>query len=450
MDGSYQYQYGSRIKFVNFAWTILLVFARMTRTTPFVAASLASALFYAADGKWRGVIPTRVFRLRPSLPDYIYFIDLRADTARHSALIPHSRTFPQFPHSHYGAAFSAGPDLFGRTPSLSSGGRFGAASASSATYAASESPASSADAAGSNSGALNPMVAGSTCALITPFTPAGAVDVPTLRSLLRLHVEAGTDGLCVLGTTAEAAVLTPEERDLVLETVVQEVKGRIPILVGTGTIDPSHVREMTLRAADAGADASLVVTPYYVKPPQRCLARHMLDAADLGLPVIMYNVPGRTGSDMLPETIALCADHEYIIGVKEATGDISRVGAIRELTGVGSSPLLLLSGDDGTDADFVLAGGDGCISVTANIAPRQKHELMHAALRRDGDKVKQIGRPMEDLNGKLFCEANPIPAKWAAMRMGLIPSAYCRPPLDELDPECYGAVEKALNAAGLI
>ena len=291
------------------------------------------------------------------------------------------------------------------------------------------------------------MRAGSTCALVTPFTPAGEIDTEALRGLLRFHVESETDGLCVLGTTGEASVMTMAERETVLKIVVEEVKGKIPILAGTGTIDPSHVKEMTLQAIDLGCDASLVVTPYYVKPPQRGLVKHMLSMADLGLPVVIYNVPGRSGSDMKPESIALCADHPNIIGVKEATGDVGRVEEIRSLTG---DNLLLLSGDDGTDAEFVLKGGDGCISVTANVAPKQKHDLMMAALAGDTGEVERIGSPLRDLNGKLFCEANPIPVKWATKRIGKIPTGYCRPPLDELDAEFQPVVEEALRSAGLI
>lgn len=300
----------------------------------------------------------------------------------------------------------------------------------------------------SNANEIVPMKPGSTCALITPFDPAtGDIDVPALRSLLQFHVESGTDGLCILGTTGEAAVMSMDERATVLKTAVEECKGTIPLLVGTGTIDPAKVKEMTQQAIDLGCDASLVVTPYYVKPPQRGLVKHMLSMADLGLPVVIYNVPGRTGSDMSPESIALCADHDNIIGVKEATGDVTRVDDLRKLTG---EKLLLLSGDDGTDAEFVLRGGDGCISVTANVAPREKHELMLAALRGDQEEVKRIGGPLEMLNKKLFVEANPIPIKWAAMRVGKVGSAYCRPPLDEMDPEHHAAVEEALRVAGLI
>lgn len=301
----------------------------------------------------------------------------------------------------------------------------------------------------SNANELMPMKAGSTVALVTPFTEAGEIDVPALRNLLRFHAESGTDGLCILGTTGESAVMTMGERELILRTAVEEVKGLMPILAGTGTIDPAHVREMTHQAMDLGCDASLVVTPYYVKPPQRGLVRHMLSCADLGLPVVMYNVPGRSGSDMTPESIAQCAGHDNIVGVKEATGDVTRVDAIRSLL-TGDEELLLLSGDDGTDADFTLRGGDGCISVTANVAPRQKHELMMAAIGGDTEAAAAIGGPLSSLNGDLFCEANPIPVKWALKRMGRIPTGYCRPPLDELDAEFHPRLEAALRTAGLI
>jgi len=299
----------------------------------------------------------------------------------------------------------------------------------------------------SNRNEINPIKPGSTCALITPFTAEGSIDVPKLRKLLRFHVDNCTDGLCILGTTGEASVMSMAERAVVLETAVEEVKGKIPILAGTGTIDPKSVREMTLQAIDVGCDASLVVTPYYVKPPQRGLIKHFLAAADLGLPVIVYNIPGRTKVDFAPESIALVADHENIVGVKEATGDVTRVDKLRELTG---DKLLLLSGDDKSDADFVLRGGDGCISVVANLAPKAKHDLMMAALRGDVDQVDRIGSKLRMLNTRLFVESNPIPVKWAAMRMGLISHPFCRPPLDELDPKFRSDVEEAMFAAGLL
>ncbi|KAL7529643.1 hypothetical protein ACHAXR_003070 [Thalassiosira sp. AJA248-18] len=294
---------------------------------------------------------------------------------------------------------------------------------------------------------------GSYVALITPMTPTGKVNLPSLRSLLQFHLESGTDGLCILGTTGEASVLTMAERKAVLDVAVEEVKGKIPILVGTGTIDPEHVKEQTLQAIDCGCDASLVVTPYYVKPPQRALARHMETMADLGLPVCIYNVPGRTGVDMMPETIGQVAGHPNIVAVKEATGDLSRVARIHEAceaNGVAKDSLLLLSGDDGSTDEFVLGGGDGCISVTANVAPDLMHNLMMAALKKDQDEVGRINAPLRRLHQDEFCEANPIPIKWAIKRIGKIDCAHLRPPLDELSPEFHGLVDDALKEAGLL
>lgn len=294
---------------------------------------------------------------------------------------------------------------------------------------------------------------GSHVALITPMTPTGAIDLPALRSLLQFHLESGTDGLCILGTTGEAAVMTMAERKAVLDVAVEEVKGKIPILVGTGTIDPEKVKEQTLQAIDCGCDASLVVTPYYVKPPQRGLIRHFETMADLGLPVVLYNVPGRSGVDFLPDSIGRVAGHPNIVGVKEATGEVARVAEIHaacEAHGVPKDSLLLFSGDDGTTDEFVLAGGDGCISVTANAAPAHMHNLMMAALKEDREEVARINAPLRSFHRDAFCEANPIPIKWAVKRMGNIDCAYLRPPLDELAPEYHGVVEAALQEAGLL
>lgn len=244
-----------------------------------------------------------------------------------------------------------------------------------------------------------------------------------------------------------------DERKRILDVAVEEVKGQIPILVGTGTIDPEHVKEQTLQAIDCGCDASLVVTPYYVKPPQRGLMRHFESIADLGLPVCIYNVPGRTGVDFLPDSIAQVAAHPNIVAVKEATGDVSRVAAIHEACekhGVPKDSLLLFSGDDGSTDDFVLAGGDGCISVTANVAPSRMHNLMMAALKKDREEVERINAPLRRLHQDEFCEANPIPIKWAVQRMGKIDCAYLRPPLDELSSDYHGLVEDAMKEAGLL
>jgi len=308
-------------------------------------------------------------------------------------------------------------------------------------------------AVGNNANERIPMRQGSYVALITPMTPTGTIDLPSLRSLLQFHLEAGTDGLCILGTTGEASVLTMAERKAVLDVAVEECKGKIPILVGTGTIDPEHVKEQTLQAIDCGCDASLVVTPYYVKPPQRGLIRHFETMADLGLPVCIYNVPGRSGVDFLPESIGAVAGHPNIVAVKEATGDVSRVAQIHaacEANGVSKDELLLLSGDDGSTDKFVLGGGDGCISVTANVAPTRMHNLMMAALNEDKEEVERINAPLGRLHQDEFCEANPIPIKWAIQRIGKIDCAYLRPPLDELSPDFHDIMDSALREAGLL
>lgn len=304
---------------------------------------------------------------------------------------------------------------------------------------------------GSNANEINPIKAGCTVALITPFTPTGQIDFPSLRRLLQFHVEAQTDGLCILGTTGEASLMSMDERKSVLDVAVEEVKGKIPILVGTGAINPSDVTAMTLQAIDCGCDASLVVTPPYIKPPPRGLIRHFTTMADLGLPLVIYNVPGRTSLDVLPATIAACArEHPGIVGVKEATGDTSRVAQIRTLTEDLPTPLLLYSGDDSTQAEFVLGGGDGCISVTANVAPARMHQMIMAAVAGDKEEALRIDAGLQDLHRDIFCEANPIPAKWALKRIGMVDSAYCRPPLMELDQEYHNLVETALKTSGLL
>lgn len=305
----------------------------------------------------------------------------------------------------------------------------------------------------SNANELVPLKKGSIVALVTPMTLSGTIDTASLRSLLQYHKQSKTDGLCILGTTGEASLLSMEERKLVLDIAVEEVKGDIPLLVGTGAIDPVQVREMTLQAKDCGCDASLVVTPPYIKPPQRGLVKHFVTMAELGLPVVVYNVPGRTASDCLPETIAMCAkESENIVGVKEATGDVGRIARIQDALkaqGV-EREILLYSGDDATEAEFVLKGGHGCISVTANVAAKDMHEMMMACLEGREEDAMRINDKLEMLHTKIFCEANPIPAKWAAHRLGMIETPYCRPPLDILDASYYPDLEKALTRAGLM
>eukprot|EP00980_Cylindrotheca_fusiformis_P016675 scaffold5024_cov136-Cylindrotheca_fusiformis.AAC.4 len=294
-----------------------------------------------------------------------------------------------------------------------------------------------------------PLRKGSTCALITPFTEDGEIDIPVLKRLVQLHIDQETDNLCVLGTTSEASVMSMEERKLVLGTIVEMAKGKIPLMVGTGTINPDSVKAQTQQAIDLGADACLVVTPYYVKPPQRALVRHFVDVADLGLPVVLYNVPGRTKCDMDDDTIVTLSKHENIVGVKDATGDLSRLSSLIEALGEGNESFLKFSGDDHTTTDYILHGGDGCISVTANLVPGTMHQMAHAALNGHEEVARNLNEPLAKLHQDLFIESSPIPAKWAAKQMGLIDTAYCRPPLDELDPKFEEVVKKALKAAEL-
>mmetsp|Transcript_16880 Transcript_16880/g.47388 ORF Transcript_16880/g.47388 Transcript_16880/m.47388 type:complete len:353 (-) Transcript_16880:92-1150(-) len=304
--------------------------------------------------------------------------------------------------------------------------------------------------AGPNGSAMMPLRRGSTCALLTPFTESGDIDLRNLEQLLQMHVDQGTDNLCVLGTTAEAATMSMEEREIVLKKVVEIAKGKIPIMVGTGTINPTSVKAMTQQAIDLGADANLLVSPYYVKPPQRALVKLFTQTADMGLPVVLYNVPGRTNVDISDETLALCAEHDKIVAVKDATGDLSRVQSLRaRLSGTKNADLLLYSGDDASTLDFILKGGDGCISVTANLAPKTMSEMVHAALDGDEEKARALNEPLLSLHNDLFVESNPIPCKWAAMKLGLINSAYCRLPLDAMDASHEPTIMAALQTAGL-
>jgi len=307
-----------------------------------------------------------------------------------------------------------------------------------------------------NENNLMPLARGSTVALITPMIPDTLeIDYPALERLLKYHMDAGTGGLCILGTTGEASLLSKNERKKVIQTTVEMCKGKIPIMVGAGTIDPTTVKANILQARDEGADAVLVVTPYYVKPPQRGLIRHFTTAADLGMPTVLYNVPGRTGVDCSPETIfKCCCLSRNIVAVKEATGDVSRVHKIRALLSDVEDgeelKVLLYSGDDATSVDFCLQGGDGCISVTANVAANAMHAAINAALKGDAELANKINAPLELLHDKLFCESNPIPVKWAAERIGLIESGIPRPPLDALDDKFHSVLEEALAAAGLM
>ncbi len=294
------------------------------------------------------------------------------------------------------------------------------------------------------------MFQGSMVAIVTPMragvAPETPLDPDALRRLLDWHIAEGTDAIVAVGTTGESATLGMEEHVEVIRQVIKHVRGRIPVIAGTGANSTTEAIELTQAAKEAGADACLLVTPYYNKPTQEGLYQHhKLIAERVNIPQILYNVPGRTACDMQPETVARLAQVPNIIGIKEATGDLARVDKIRALCG---DKFLLFSGDDATAMEFMLRGGHGVISVTANVAPKAMHELCAQARRGDRGQASRTDARLAGLHKELFCESNPIPAKWALSQMGLI-EAGIRLPLTWLSAACHERVRRALEQAGV-
>jgi 4-hydroxy-tetrahydrodipicolinate synthase len=291
------------------------------------------------------------------------------------------------------------------------------------------------------------MYSGSLVAIVTPMTADGAVDFAALEQLVELHISAGTDGLVVAGTTGESATLAKPEHIAVIEAVISFVAGRVPVIAGTGSNSTAQTIELSRIVDSLGVDGFLIVTPYYNKPPQQGLVEHFKAVADVvNKPLMLYNVPGRTGVDLLPETVARLATHPAIFGIKEATGEVGRVATLRELCG---AEFMLYSGDDETSREFMLAGGNGVVSVTANVAPAAMVKMCQAALAGDADKAAELDGPLSGLHHDLFVESNPIPVKWALHRMGLIEDGL-RLPLVTLAEENQAVVEAALKQAGLL
>jgi 4-hydroxy-tetrahydrodipicolinate synthase len=291
------------------------------------------------------------------------------------------------------------------------------------------------------------MISGSLVAIVTPMSADGNVDFAVLGKLIEWHIAAGTDGLVVAGTTGESATLTKPEHVAVIEAAVHCAAGRIPVIAGTGSNSTAQTIELSCTVDELGVDGYLVVTPYYNKPPQAGLVRHFTAIADaVTKPVMLYNVPGRTGVDMLPATVAELAGHARIFGIKEATGDVSRVAELRQLCG---DEFALYSGDDATAREFILAGGQGVVSVTANVAPQTMAAMCKAALAGDAAIAAELDAPLGALHRDLFIESNPIPVKWALQRMGRI-DAGIRLPLIGLSQSSQPAVEAALSHAGLL
>ncbi|WP_312206761.1 4-hydroxy-tetrahydrodipicolinate synthase [Pseudomonas kuykendallii] len=291
------------------------------------------------------------------------------------------------------------------------------------------------------------MIAGSMVALVTPMDAQGGLDWDALGKLVDFHLQEGTNAIVAVGTTGESATLEVSEHVEVIRRVVDQVSGRIPVIAGTGGNSTRESVELTGLAKDAGADACLLVTPYYNKPTQEGLYQHFrLIAESVAIPQILYNVPGRTACDMLPETVERLSKVANIIGIKEATGDLQRGQDVLDRVG---KDFLVYSGDDATAVELMLMGGRGNISVTANVAPRAMSELCAAAMRGDAALARAINDRLMPLHKTLFIESNPIPVKWALNEMGLMADGI-RLPLTWLSPRCHEPLRQALRQSGVL
>lgn len=291
------------------------------------------------------------------------------------------------------------------------------------------------------------MLTGSIVALVTPFTEQGNVDYAALEDLINWHVEQGSDGLVIMGTTGESATMSHDEHVMVVSAACELADGRIHIIAGNGSNATSEAVHLTERMAHLPLAGFLNVNPYYNKPSQRGLLEHYracCNASDL--PQLLYNVPSRTGADIVPEQVAELAEIQNIVGIKEATGDLSRVAQLRKLCG---SNFILLSGDDPSGCDFILQGGDGVISVTANVVPQQMKAMVDEALRGNADEAHQRNAKMQAIHEAMFVLANPIPVKWALACMGKLAPNY-RLPMTEPELPQQQHIEQTLKQAGII
>lgn len=290
------------------------------------------------------------------------------------------------------------------------------------------------------------MLTGSLVALVTPMSEDGSLDLAGLRRLVDWHVEQGTDALVVVGTTGESSTVSPEEHCLLIRTAVEQAAGRIPVVAGTGANSTAEAIELSRCAKEAGAVAGLSVAPYYNKPTQEGLYRHFRAIAEaVDLPVILYNVPSRTASDISNETVLRLAQVPGIIGIKDATGNIARGS---DLIRRAPADFAVYSGDDASALALMLLGAKGVISVTANVAPGPMHEMCAAALSGNLERAREINRQLLPLHQKLFVEANPIPVKWALVQMGRIGTGI-RLPLTPLSETYHDTLRAALAEAGI-
>lgn len=290
------------------------------------------------------------------------------------------------------------------------------------------------------------MIKGSIVAIVTPMREDGSLDLARLKSLIDWHVAEGTDGIVIVGTTGESPTVNVEEHCELIRTAVGHAAGRVPVIAGTGANSTAEAIELSQFAKSAGADGILSVVPYYNKPTQEGLYQHFRTIAEaVDIPVILYNVPGRTGADMSNDTALRLAEIPNVVGLKDATGAIDRA---LDLILRAPADFALYSGDDMTSLAFLLLGGHGVISVTSNIAPRAMHEMCVAAAAGDLTRARAINAKLVGLHKHLFCEPNPIPAKWALERMGLIGSGI-RLPLTRLIVANESKLLDALRQAGI-
>ena len=291
------------------------------------------------------------------------------------------------------------------------------------------------------------MIQGSIVALVTPMNNDGSVDEDSLKKLVEFHIAQGTDALVAVGTTGESATLTTDEHCRVIQLIVKYTGGKIPVIAGTGANSTAEAIVLTEKARKLGVNACLLVTPYYNKPTQQGLYLHYKAIAEaVDVPLILYNVPGRTACDMLPETIARLSKIKNIIGVKEATGDLTRITQIRELCG---NEFAIYSGDDSSSCEFCLAGGNGTITVTGNVAPCLVHKMIMAAIDDNREAALAIDAKLTGLHKQLFIQSNPIPVKWAMTKMEMMGNGI-RLPLTPLTDDCFESVEKAMRQAEVI
>lgn len=290
------------------------------------------------------------------------------------------------------------------------------------------------------------MFTGSLVALVTPFDEQNRVDYTALERLVQFHIAAGTDGLVIAGTTGESATLEKSEHAELIHRAVEIVAGRLPVIAGTGSNATKQTIELSLEAGRAAIDAYLMVVPYYNKPVQEGIFRHFSAIADaVSKPIMLYNVPGRSVADMLPETVARLATNPRIFGIKEATGDMERLRRIKAQV---PEDFRLYSGDDATAREFMELGGHGVVTVTGNVAPQLMAEMCRAQRGGDSDRAKAIDARLQPLHAALFLESNPIPVKWMAAQMGLIGEGL-RLPLTPFDARFHEQARRAMSGAGI-